>query len=212
MTVDIGDHVHRFHSISEATNGLGNTKLLNEALYDYVTIGNNEGITLAKEHLNRLYDDAGFEVLVANLFENEGVRPEWAKPYKLHTTTDGITIAFIGLTVAYPEFYQMLDWHIEDPIEHLESILEEVKDEAHITVVLSHLGKSMDEHMAEHYDIDVILGAHTHHLFERGVLMNHTLLCCCEKWGRYVGHVQLTVDKEAKKLLKKTVERLRQNV
>ena len=28
--------------------------------------------------------------------------------------------------------------------------------------------------MAEHYDIDVILGAHTHHLFERGVLMNNT--------------------------------------
>ena len=72
LTVDIGDHVDRFHSISEATNGLGNTKLLNEALYDYVTIGNNEGITLAKEHLNRLYDDAGFEVLVANLFEKKG--------------------------------------------------------------------------------------------------------------------------------------------
>ncbi|MFZ7804132.1 bifunctional metallophosphatase/5'-nucleotidase [Bacillus thuringiensis] len=203
LTVDIGDHVDRFHSISEATNGLGNTKLLNEALYDYVTIGNNEGITLAKEHLNRLYDDAGFEVLVANLFEKEGVRPAWAKPYKLHTTTDGIIIAFIGLTVAYPEFYHMLDWHIEDPLIHLESILEEVKDEAHITVVLSHLGKSMDEYMAEHYDIDVILGAHTHHLFERGVLLNNTLLCCCEKWGRYVGHVQLTVDKETKKLLKK---------
>ena len=71
LTIDIGDHVDRFHSISEATNGLGNTKLLNEALYDYVTIGNNEGITLAKEHLNRLYDDAGFEVLVANLFEKK---------------------------------------------------------------------------------------------------------------------------------------------
>ena len=36
----------------------------------------------------------------------------------------------------------MLDWHIEDPIEHLESILEEVRGEAHITVVLSHLGKA----------------------------------------------------------------------
>ena len=49
----------------------------------------------------------------------------------------------------------------------------------------------MDEYMAEHYDIDVILGAHTHHLFERGILLNNTLLCCCEKWGRYVGHVRL---------------------
>ncbi len=193
----------RFHRITEATNGLGNTKLLNEALYDYVTIGNNEGITLAKKHLNHLYNHAGFEVLVANLFEKEGVRPTWAKPYKLHTTTDGITIALIGLTVAYPEFYQMLDWHIEDPMMHLESILAEVKEKAHITVVLSHLGKTADEYMAENYDIDVILGAHTHHLFERGVLMNGTLLCCCEKWGHYVGHVQLTVDKETKQLLKK---------
>ncbi|PEB51215.1 bifunctional metallophosphatase/5'-nucleotidase [Bacillus pseudomycoides] len=203
LTLDIGDHVDRFHRITEATNGLGNTKLLNEALYDYVTIGNNEGITLAKEHLNHLYDNAGFEILVANLFEKEGVRPTWAKPYKLHTTADGITIALIGLTVAYPAFYKMLDWYIEDPMMHLESILEEVKDKAHITVVLSHLGKSTDEYMAENYDIDVILGAHTHHLFERGVLVNGTLLCCCEKWGHYVGHVQLTVDKETKQLLNK---------
>ena len=79
---------------------------------------------------------------MSRIYLKRRVRPEWAKPYKLHTTTDGITIAFIGLTVAYPEFYQMLDWYIEDPIEHLESILEEVRDEAHITVVLSHLGKA----------------------------------------------------------------------
>lgn len=85
----------------------------------------------------------------------------------------------------------MLDWHIEDPLIHLESILEEVRDEAHITVVLSHLGKSMDEYMAEHYDIDVILGAHTHHLFERGVLMNNTLLCCCESGDVTLGTCSL---------------------
>ncbi|WP_082245993.1 bifunctional metallophosphatase/5'-nucleotidase [Bacillus gaemokensis] len=203
FTLDIGDHVDRFHRITEATNGRGNTKLLNEALYDYVTIGNNEGITLAKEHLDHLYDEAKFEVLVANLFETNGMRPKWAEAYTLHTTADGITIAFIGLTVAYPEFYEMLDWHIEDPIEHLELILEEVKEQADVTVVLSHLGKNADEYMAEHYDIDVILGAHTHHLFEHGVLMNGTLLCCGEKWGHYVGHVQLTVDRETKKVVKK---------
>ncbi|MDZ5606705.1 bifunctional UDP-sugar hydrolase/5'-nucleotidase [Bacillus pseudomycoides] len=203
FTLDIGDHVDRFHRITEATNGQGNTKLLNEALYDYVTIGNNEGITLAKEHLDHLYDEANFEVLLANLFEKDGTRPTWAKPYKLHTTADGITIAFIGLTVAYPDFYEMLGWHIEDPMTHLEVILEDVKEKADVTVVLSHLGKNADEYMAEHYDIDVILGAHTHHLFEHGVLVNETLLCCGEKWGRYVGHVQLTVDKETKQIVKK---------
>lgn len=203
FTLDIGDHVDRFHTISEATSGRGNVKLLNEALYDYVTIGNNEGITLAKDQLDHLYDEANFEVLVANLFERDGMRPSWAKPYVLQQTVNGITIAFIGLTVAYPDFYGMLNWHIEDPIPHLESILEEVKEQADITVVLSHLGKHADEYMAENYDIDVILGAHTHHLFERGVLVNGTLLCCGEKWGHYVGHVQLTVDVETKRLIKK---------
>ncbi|ENQ3080150.1 bifunctional metallophosphatase/5'-nucleotidase [Bacillus cereus] len=203
FTLDIGDHVDRFHMISEATGGKGNVRLLNEALYDYVTIGNNEGITLAKEQLDHLYDDANFEVLVANLFESDQTRPKWAKPYVLQTLDNGITVAFIGLTVAYPDFYAKLDWHIEDPYLHLEAVLEEVRSQADVIVVLSHLGKNADEYMAEHYDIDVILGAHTHHLFERGVLMNETLLCCGEKWGHYVGHVQITVDLETKKVTKK---------
>ena len=203
FTLDIGDHVDRFHMISEATSGRGNVQLLNEALYDYVTIGNNEGITLAKEQLAHLYDDANFEVLVANLFESDRTRPKWVKPYVLQTLDNGITVLFIGLTVAYPDFYAKLDWHIEDPYLHLESILEEVRSQADVIVVLSHLGKNADEYMAEHYDIDVILGAHTHHLFERGVLVNETLLCCGEKWGHYVGHVQITVDVETKKVTKK---------
>lgn len=203
FTLDIGDHIDRFHMISEATSGKGNVQLLNEALYDYVTIGNNEGITLAKEQLDHLYGDANFEVLVANLFESDQTRPKWAKPYVLQTLDNGITIAFIGLTVAYPDFYAKLDWHIEDPYLHLEAILEEVRSQADVIVVLSHLGKNADEYMAEHYDIDVILGAHTHHLFERGVLVNGTLLCCGEKWGHYVGHVQIDVDLQTKKVAKK---------
>ena len=203
FTLDIGDHADRFHMISEATSGKGNVQLLNEALYDYVTIGNNEGITLAKEQLDRLYDDANFEVLVANLFETDQTRPKWAKPYVLQTLDNGITIAFIGLTIAYPDFYAKLDWHIEDPYLHLETVLEEVRSQADVIVVLSHLGKNADEYMAEHYDIDVILGAHTHHLFERGVLVNETLLCCGEKWGHYVGHVQIDVNLQTKQVTKK---------
>ncbi|HDX9579728.1 TPA: bifunctional metallophosphatase/5'-nucleotidase [Bacillus pseudomycoides] len=203
FTLDIGDHVDRFHMISEATDGKGNVQLLNAALYDYVTIGNNEGITLAKEQLDHLYDDANFEVLVANLFESDQTRPKWAKPYVMQTLDSGVTIAFIGLTVAYPDFYAKLDWRIEDPYLHLEAILEEVRSQADVIVVLSHLGKNADEYMAENYDIDVILGAHTHHLFERGILVNGTLLCCGEKWGHYVGHAQIDVDLQTKKVTKK---------
>ena len=43
---DIGDFIDRSNLYTEATLGKGNVSLLNEAQYDVVTIGNNEGITL----------------------------------------------------------------------------------------------------------------------------------------------------------------------
>ena len=44
---DIGDHIDRSHPFTEGTEGKGNNELLNEAGYDAVTIGNNEGITMS---------------------------------------------------------------------------------------------------------------------------------------------------------------------
>ena len=57
---DIGDHVDRSHPFTEGTKGQGNIRLLNEAGYDAVTIGNNEGITMSKEALSSLYDGCQF--------------------------------------------------------------------------------------------------------------------------------------------------------
>src|SRR5690625_205123 len=58
---DVGDHVDRVDPIAEAFMGKANVQLMNEAGYDIVTIGNNEGITLAHEDLYDLYDEANFQ-------------------------------------------------------------------------------------------------------------------------------------------------------
>ncbi|WP_416828610.1 bifunctional metallophosphatase/5'-nucleotidase [Ectobacillus polymachus] len=208
FTLDIGDHVDRFHTITEATAGKANVQLLNEAKYDFATIGNNEGITLKKEDLDHLYDEAEFSVLVANLFYKDGTRPAWAKPYELRTLPSGITIACIGVTVAYPVFYSLLGWSITDPYEALEACMDEVREKADVVVLLSHLGRNEDEYIAEHYDIDVILGAHTHHFFEQGLLLHGTLLCCVGKWGRHVGHVQIGLNPVTKKIIRKKARTL----
>src|SRR5699024_9539393 len=65
--VDIGDHVDRANPITEATLGQGNVELLNEANYDVVTIGNNEGMTLSHHDFYHLYDEATFDVVCSNL-------------------------------------------------------------------------------------------------------------------------------------------------
>ncbi|MFO6498520.1 bifunctional metallophosphatase/5'-nucleotidase [Bacillus sp. z60-11] len=202
LLFDIGDHVDRFHPISEASFGKANVELLNHLHYDAVTIGNNEGITLPHQELDTLYDGASFPVIVSNLFDMRGNRPPWVQPYMIKTLTGGITLAILGVTVPYYPIYAQLDWKVTDAFASIAEILQEIKGKADITILLSHLGILDDERAAKAFpEIDVILGSHTHHLLEDGMLKDGVLLACAEKFGHYVGHVELEFDKrlEAKK-------------
>ncbi|MCD7036269.1 bifunctional metallophosphatase/5'-nucleotidase [Metabacillus sp. GX 13764] len=194
---DIGDHTDRFHPLTEASLGKINIKCLNELHFDAATIGNNEGITLPHDALDSLYDEAEFPVILSNLYDLNGSRPKWAKPYELiELGKTGITAAVLGVTVFYEEFYRMLGWQLKDPFESLKEVLQEVKGKAEYIILLSHVGITDDEAIAARFpEIDLILGSHTHHLLEKGRRVSNTLLCGAGKYGRYVGHVELDADK-----------------
>jgi len=201
---DIGDHLDRFHPLTEATLGKENVKFLNEGRYDAVTIGNNEGITLSHHDLDQLYSEAKFDCLLANLYKMDGTRPNWAQPYQIYETLYGTKIGVIGVTVNYTNFYEPLYWKITDPFEEIKNILPIVKEQSDIIVILSHLGLSEDERMAEEFqDIDIILGAHTHHVLENGKMINDTLVCCTGKYGDHLGVVNIYFDKEKNKIVEK---------
>ncbi|WP_077619253.1 bifunctional metallophosphatase/5'-nucleotidase [Bacillus sinesaloumensis] len=205
LLLDIGDHIDRFHPISEASHGKINVELLNQLQYDYATIGNNEGITMSYEHLDTLYDNAEFKVLLANLFDRNGNLPNWAKPYDIHVLPSGFRIGIIGLTVHYIALYKLLGWNIKNPLVVLQETLDELKDKTDMILLMSHLGINDDEQIAREFpEVDVLLGAHTHHLFEEGKRINNTLLCCAQKYGNYIGHVTLKIDTEQKKLFEST--------
>ena len=87
---------------------------MNELGIDYATIGNNEGIGLAKDELDCLYEQAQFQPIIGNLKDEEG-QPEWAKPYLVHKTKAGTKIAFLAYTFPYyltyaPNGWQVLGW------------------------------------------------------------------------------------------------------
>ncbi|WKA59742.1 bifunctional UDP-sugar hydrolase/5'-nucleotidase [Planococcus shenhongbingii] len=192
LILDIGDHVDRSHPYTEGTAGKGNVELLNDAEYDAVTIGNNEGITLSKKELEELYVQADFDVIVANLYEPDGKRPEWAKPYQLLKTQGGLTIGLVGATAEFTPFYKRLGWTITDAKDAIIEAVEAIKDEVDLIVCLSHLGVKEDEYLAELCpEIDVILGAHTHHIFHEGKMIGDTLLGAAGKFGMYIGHVTI---------------------
>jgi len=205
-TFDIGDAIDRLNPYTDATMGQGNIELMNEANYDGVTIGNNEGLVLSHEAMNHLYDGANFDVLLGNLKEYPGLtQPIWAKNYKIITTTLGTKIAVLGLTAPYNLTYPSLGWKPYDVDETIDKLLPILRQKADVVVLLSHLGLPTDEHLGEKYDIDIIIGAHTHHLLEHGKMVSGTLLAAAGRYGNYVGDVSLEISDDGHILSKKAI-------
>lgn len=202
---DVGDHLDRSNIYTDATVGKGNVALLNEAQYDVVTLGNNEGITLSHKELYHLYDEANFQVVLANLQATYGENPTWMKPYVILTTEHGTKIAVIAATAMFEVYYKELNWEIDDPRSTLIRLAHQLRKEVEIVVCLSHLGITEDELLAEECpEIDVIFGSHTHHIFANGKMINGVLLTGGGKFGQFTGHLVLEYDKDKCTLVGKT--------
>lgn len=195
LTFDDGDAMDRFHPLSEATNGQANIQLLNTVAYDAVTIGNNEGIGNSHADLEALYSQANFPVVLGNLFEPDGTRPAFAQPVVYKTTPAGTRIAIIGFTAPFFLTYGPNGWLVKAVGDVLPDLLNQIAGSYDVLIMLSHLGLSTDRYLAAKYPkIDVIIGGHTHHLLEHGELVGHTLLTAAEKYGHYVGRIQLVLN------------------
>lgn len=205
LTFDIGDAIDREHPLSEATDGKYNIKLLNEINYDGVTIGNNEGITNSHEQLNDLYNDANFDIILANLMDGKNTIPSWAKPYKIIETKQHTRILVTGLTSPYVDTYKYLGWNVTDPINSLEKLLKSQNGNFDMVILLSHLGITTDRKLAKRFsDLDIIIGAHTHHLLVNGEMVNNSLLAAAGKWGEYIGQIDLELEHH--RIIKKTAK------
>lgn len=191
--VDLGDHVDRSHPYTEATLGKGNISLLNDAGCDVATVGNNEGITLKKDDLKILYDDAAFDVICANL-KDPGSKNPFFCPYTIKEVR-GIKIGFVAATVEFTPFYRALGWEVSDAFDWIMNAVREIEDEVDCLVMMSHLGKYDDETLAMMFpEFDLILSAHTHHYFLEGDVVGNTLIAAAGRFGDYVGEVTLTFD------------------
>ncbi|WP_075619760.1 bifunctional metallophosphatase/5'-nucleotidase [Paenisporosarcina indica] len=204
FTLDLGDHIDRSHIFTEGTLGKGNVELLNKAQYDVATIGNNEGITLSHSELENLYSDAQFDVVVGNLRYENGELPKWLMPTTILTTLNGTKIGVTALTAEFTHFYHQLGWQVTNAFEALKHQVDVLKSQTDMLICLSHLGINADETIAEQFpDIDVIFGAHTHHILHEGKVVNNSLLAAAGKFGYFVGHVTVDFNLDSKKLEKK---------
>ncbi|UTR05523.1 bifunctional metallophosphatase/5'-nucleotidase [Alkalihalobacillus sp. LMS6] len=193
--VDLGDHADRANPMTEATAGVGNIQLLNEANVDFATIGNNEGVTFSQEMLDDMYSEAQFQIILANLRDRKtGQRPHWAVP-SLIDEMDGIRIGYIGYTSAMTHFYEQLGWDVSYTIDDIQADVNRLKPDVDAVILLSHLGLPKDEMIAKNVQgIAAIIGAHTHHSLHGGLKINETWITQAGKHGNYFGELTLTFE------------------
>jgi 5'-nucleotidase len=198
LTFDIGDHMDRMSPETEGSEGAANIAVLQATGYDAVTLGNNEGLTYSGSVLAERYLDCGFDVICSNMqSRGSGTYPDWLSPYRIFER-GGVRIGVLGITADFTEFYSLLGWQAANPYDTVASLVAEIRPQADLVILLSHVGLKLDEQLAERIDgLDIILGGHTHHVIEKPRLINGTYVGAAGKWGRYVGVIELEFDKLA---------------
>ncbi|WP_252315285.1 hypothetical protein [Sinobaca sp. H24] len=74
---------------------------------------------------------------------NRGNGANWAVPYDVIETKEGIKLGLVGITIPFYPFYNELGWDIQDPLILLPGILEEVKKQSDIIVFFHTWGSIM---------------------------------------------------------------------
>lgn len=197
LAVDCGDHMDRMRVETEGSDGIVNVELLNDAGYEVITLGNNEGLTYSFQTIADAYvNRANFAVVCANMEDSAtGEQPDWLLRSTIIDKNE-LRIGIIGVTAAFSEFYSLLGWQVTDPFEAVRVQASQLREQVDVLIVMSHLGLSSDRMMAEKLEgIDLILGAHTHHLLEEPIVIGNTTICAAGKFGEYIGRVEIGIDK-----------------
>lgn len=194
ICIDAGDFCDKVHPLTEATNSQINIEKMN-AVYDYVTLGNNEGLSHQHHRLQELYHQFTGECVMSHMYDKEtNQRVDFATPMAYRTLGDGTTVAFLGGTARYPKSYEPLGWDLTEPIAEFQHLYATMPKADHY-ILISHFGRYKDHEIAQQCPwLDVIIGGHTHHLYEEGKWDNGVLLTSCQKYGHYVGEIHLDFE------------------
>lgn len=202
VLVDLGDHMDRMSFITEGTCGKANIEIMNATGYSLAAIGNNEGLTFSQERLSELYAHAQFQLLCANLVDlKTDLPPSYMKPYHIEQI-GSLRVGWVSVTAPFSKFYQLLGWKVTDPIQVIKNTIEKIQNLVDVIIVLSHVGYYLDQKMAEQISsINVIIGAHTHHLIEHGKKIGETFIIQAGKFGNYIGRTTIEFDPETKEVV-----------
>ncbi len=170
-----------------------------------MAVGNHE-FDFGPERLFELERMVNFPLLSSNIHMRGGSGLLF-KPYELITGKNGLRIAIVGLTTAetpittLPENVE--EFRFVEPELAMQSYFDDVDRRSDLIILLSHLGRNIDEAIARRYpETDIILGGHTHTLMAEPKIAGEVIISQAGDHGLYLGRLDIEIKKDRAFLLK----------
>jgi len=166
---------------------------MNLMRFDAMTAGNHE-FDFGRDLLEKRIEEARFPVLGANV---EGLGP--LRPYVIREL-NGVRIALLGVVTedtpvsTHPR--NVVGLRFLPLRETLKRYLPELRRQADVVILLSHIGYQEDRKLAEEVPgIDLIVGGHSHTRLDKPVRVGATVIVQAWEHARVLGVLDLTLDK-----------------
>jgi 5'-nucleotidase len=207
--IDAGD-IFFYSAFSNEYHGDASVLAMNQAGYDFATLGNHEfEITLPQ--LKKMIADARFHFLCANIRDKATHEPLMKRDEVRQA--GAVRVGIFGLVTNSVAHSVAANGGLEaeDPVTVAPAVVAELRGamKADIVVLISHCGDAVDQEIARKTPgIDVIVGAHWHTRLPQGRLVpwsdelkpdevNGTVLVQDGQWGAELGRLDLLLQKNA---------------
>lgn len=155
--------------------------------------------TFGKDRLNELIEEMDYPFLGGNVFDTEW--DEAVFDAIKYEEKGGVKLAVIGQHFPYTPIanpkYMVEGWSFGIRPETIQKNINKAKKNgAEVVILLSHNGFDVDRKLASMLEnLDVILTGHTHDAIPEAIKINKTLLLSSGSHGKYLGRIDLEVNK-----------------
>lgn len=192
IILDGGDFAD-FKSIElQGTRGMAAIELLASAGYDAITIGNNEMFN-GIDTLELMASSSPIPFISNNLLKKDRSSIDGVKPSVI-LEKNGLRILITGSSPDMGVFNDGLGIHMTDYSKAIKEEIYKNKGKYDICILLSHIGTFADESLAKEIkEIDIIISAHDHKLFEQAKIIDQTIMNSAGNYGEHIGIMELDI-------------------
>jgi len=198
--LDAGDNVDFAGIETIGTNGKISSEMLNELGCVARVLGHCEGFS-AKEVIESICKSSNFPVVTCNIYDIKGKKLKGLEDYTIFTL-GYLRILIIGVTIAYNEFYNLVNLQVKDPIAEIKRVISGVnRNNYDLLLILSHIGFNLDQELAKTIEnIDIIIGGHSHTAIDNKHSENGVIICQANHHGKCIGELIVNYDLKQKEI------------